>query len=65
MKVVLLRLDVITSHHSFLRVSRRLKSIYTLQAKTWQHDVRMVFMTLRTTIVHSNNQGVGLGPTSS
>jgi hypothetical protein len=53
-----------TSCHKYLRVVRKLKSIYTLQGKTWQHDSRMISKTLHVATVHDNNQGVDPGPTS-
>jgi hypothetical protein len=31
-----------TSRHSYLRVARRLESIYALQGKTRQHGIHMI-----------------------
>jgi hypothetical protein len=47
-----------------MRVSQRLKPIYTLEGKTWQHDTRKASKTPHAATIYDNYQRVGPGPTS-
>jgi hypothetical protein len=64
MEVELLRLNTLINPSLKTESVTEIRIIYTLQGKTWQHDVHMISRILRTSTVCNDNQGVGLGPTS-